>query len=505
MLLKNFIDLFLDSAPWLLLGLILAGLLKVFVPMAWMQKQLGGHGFKTVVKAALLGAPLPLCSCGVIPAAVGLRRSGASKAATTSFLVSTPETGVDSVTVSYVLLGPFMAIVRPIAAITSAIVAGLLVGRDDDDGKPAAKAEAQLDKAQLDNTRSDKALASAAPVASCCASKSSSAETVVKAEAVKSCCASTKAPAITPVKSSCCGSDDAKAPSTEPKIKMTPMAAPSLMAAGGPSMGTVSMVNVAKGDGAKANPVKVESAGLCCGTQTAAPEKIVVVKKGACCGTSSKATDSHQAEGESCCASTQDMATELKSESVIARVGLGLKYAATDLVRDTTLWLLVGLFFAALVQTYVPADFLAKWGDGLLAMLVMVLVSVPMYICATASTPIAAGLLLAGVSPGAVLVFMMAGPATNIATLGVVTKELGKRALYGYLGGVLGVALVAGALVNYLVANFGFEVMPQIGEQHQMLPEWLVAASGIVLALLMAKVVFEKIPRSWLRRSDCCS
>lgn len=502
MLLKNFIDLFLDSAPWLLLGLILAGLLKVFVPMAWMQKQLGGHGFKTVVKAALLGAPLPLCSCGVIPAAVGLRRSGASKAATTSFLVSTPETGVDSVTVSYVLLGPFMAIVRPIAAITSAIVAGLLVGRDDDDGKPSAKAEAQLDKAQLEKSQSDKALASAAPVASCCASKSSSAETVVKAEAVKSCCASTKAPAITPVKSSCCSSDDAKAPATEPKIKMTPMAAPSLMATGGP---TVGMVNVAKGDGAKANPVKVESAGSCCGTQTAAPEKIVVVKKGACCGTSSKATDSHQAEGESCCASTQDMATELKSESVIARVGLGLKYAATDLVRDTTLWLLVGLFFAALVQTYVPADFLAKWGDGLLAMLVMVLVSVPMYICATASTPIAAGLLLAGVSPGAVLVFMMAGPATNIATLGVVTKELGKRALYGYLGGVLGVALVAGALVNYLVATFGFEVMPQIGHEHQMLPSWLVATSGIVLALLMAKVVFEKIPRSWLRRSDCCS
>lgn len=499
MLLKNFIDLFLDSAPWLLLGLILAGLLKVFVPMAWMQKQLGGHGFKTVVKAALLGAPLPLCSCGVIPAAVGLRRSGASKAATTSFLVSTPETGVDSVTVSYVLLGPFMAIVRPIAAITSAIVAGLLVGRDDDDGKPAAKAEALSDTAQLDKTQSDKALASAAPVASCCASKSPSTETVVKAEAVKRCCASTKAPAITPVKSSCCGSDNAKAPSTEPKIKMTPMATPSLMAASSSAMSGQTFGAVAK-----VNPVKSESAGSCCGAQTAVPEKLVVVKKGACCSSVSTQVND-KPDGESCCASTQDMATELKSESVIARIGIGLKYAATDLVRDTTLWLLVGLFFAALVQTYVPADFLAKWGDGLLAMLVMVLVSVPMYICATASTPIAAGLLLAGVSPGAVLVFMMAGPATNIATLGVVTKELGKRALYGYLGGVLGVALVAGALVNYLVANFGFEVMPQIGHEHQMLPSWLVATSGIVLALLMAKVVFEKIPRSWLRRSDCCS
>ena len=372
MLLKNFIDLFLDSAPWLLLGLILAGLLKVFVPMAWMQKQLGGHGFKTVVKAALLGAPLPLCSCGVIPAAVGLRRSGASKAATTSFLVSTPETGVDSVTVSYVLLGPFMAIVRPIAAITSAIVAGLLVGRDDDDGKPVVKPEVQSDK-PLEG----------APVASCCASKSSAQVTEVKAETAKSCCSSTKVPAITPVKSSCCGNESAPVPKAEPKpkIKMTPMAAPSLMAGsssvmavGGQTMGSIQTM----GSVAKVNAVKVESAGSCCGSQTTDPEKIVVVKKGACCG-SAKDTEQVSANtaGESCCASTQDMATEFKSESVIARVGIGLKYAATDLVRDTTLWLLVGLFFAALVQTYVPADFLAKWGDGLLAMLVMVLVSVP--------------------------------------------------------------------------------------------------------------------------------
>lgn len=500
MLLKNFIDLFLDSAPWLLLGLILAGLLKVFVPMVWMQKQLGGHGFKTVVKAALLGAPLPLCSCGVIPAAVGLRRSGASKAATTSFLVSTPETGVDSIAVSYVLLGPFMAIVRPIAAITSAIVAGLLVGRDDDDGKPAVKSESKS--------------ASDAPVAACCALKSATQSQAVKAEPLKSCCSSTKEPTLVPVKAaaSCCGTESHtdSEQKTEPKsaIKMTPMAATSsLMTAHGGSIANVGVI-------------KAEKTASCCASNTAesvpvTPEKILVVKKGACCGTSNTAesgTHDHsahapqaQGEADSCCASTQDMATELKSQSVLSRVGIGLKYAATDLVRDTTLWLLVGLFFAALVQTYVPADFLAQWGDGILAMLVMVLVSVPMYICATASTPIAAGLLLAGVSPGAVLVFMMAGPATNIATLGVVAKELGKRALWGYLGGVIGVALVAGILVNYLVDSFGFVVMPQIGEQHQMLPQWLVATSGIVLALLMAKVVFEKIPRSWIRRNDCCS
>lgn len=189
---------------------------------------------------------------------------------------------------------------------------------------------------------------------------------------------------------------------------------------------------------------------------------------------------------------------------MIERIWDGLVYASTDLVRDTAIWLLIGLFFAALVQTYVPADFLAQWGNGILAMLVMVLVSIPMYICATASTPIAAGLLLAGVSPGAVLVFMMAGPATNIATLGVVTKELGKRALFGYLGGVLGVALVFGVLVNYLVATFGFEVAPQIGEEHAMLPDWLVASSGLLLAFLMGRVLWQKLPRKQ-KTGGCCS
>lgn len=460
MLVENFIHLFLESAPWLLLGLILAGLLKVFVPMAWMQKQLGGHGFKTVVKAAVLGAPLPLCSCGVIPAAVGLRRAGASKAATTSFLVSTPETGVDSVTVSYVLLGPFMAIVRPIAAVTSAIVAGLLVGRDDDDQPEVPSTSA-----------------------------------VSKGEPTKSSCCSTKRDEALVSESSCCSKETKKA---APSIKMTPMTATqNIMAAATPTSATIRAVTSIN---------KVEKTSSCCASPDMSDKAVSVSNTGATGGCCASAAADKPASGDadSCCAPTQDMATELKSESVLSRMGIGLKYAATDLVRDTALWLLVGLFFAALVQTYVPSDFLAKWGDGILAMLVMVLVSVPMYICATASTPIAAGLLLAGVSPGAVLVFMMAGPATNIATLGVVSKELGKRALLGYLGGVLGVALVAGVIVNYLVDTFGFVVMPQIGEQHQMLPDWLVAISGIVLAILMAKVLSEKLPRKWWRR-DCCS
>ncbi|MGZ9897060.1 SO_0444 family Cu/Zn efflux transporter [Shewanella gaetbuli] len=464
MLFENFIHLFLESAPWLLLGLVLAGLLKVFVPMAWMQKQLGGHGFKTVLKAAILGAPLPLCSCGVIPAAVGLRRSGASKAATTSFLVSTPETGVDSVTVSYVLLGPFMAIVRPIAAVTSAVVAGLLVGKDEQNGvdKSADIAESKATANAVEGNDNDK---STAAKSRCCAKKGSSVtngsvEGQVNTTPIMSLHAATDTSLIQPI----------TAPSTKGTAESTCCSKPKDVV----------------------EPLKSS----CCSSKTPVATDAEMKSQ---CGQTDEKNDS-----ESCCASTQDMATDLKQQSILSRVAAGLHYAATDLVRDTTLWLLVGLFFAALVQTYVPGDFLAKWGDGILAMLVMVLVSVPMYICATASTPIAAGLLLAGVSPGAVLVFMMAGPATNIATLGVVSKELGKRALLGYLGGVLGVALVAGMVVNYLVANFGFQVMPQIGPEHELLPQGVVAISGIILAVLMLKVLWDKIPRKQ-QSSDCCS
>ncbi|MBO1271631.1 SO_0444 family Cu/Zn efflux transporter [Shewanella sp. 4t3-1-2LB] len=415
MLMNNFIALFMESAPWLLLGLFLAGILKMFVPMSWMQQQLGGHGLGSTIKAALLGAPLPLCSCGVIPAAVGLRRSGASKAATTSFLVSTPETGVDSVTVSYVLLGPFMAVVRPIAAVCSAIVAGLLVGRDEEVAavqhkEPSFKPAAAVKFSPLSS-------------ASCCSNTVSS-----------SCCAPVK-----PQQESCC------------------------------------CASTSNGESG-------------CNEHESNYQALLQDN----CGCSSTSN--------SCCGETQPT----ENLSFFSKLWLGIKYAATDLVADTALWLLVGLFFAALVTTYVPADFLARWGDGVFAMLVMVLVSIPMYICATASTPIAAGLLLAGVSPGAVLVFMLAGPATNIATLGIVTRELGRRALYGYLGGVLGVALVSGIIVNYLVATFGFEVMPQIGAEHEVLPQTLVNYSALLLAVLMAKAVYDKVPRRWLRR-DCCS
>ena len=336
-LLMNFLTLFVESAPWLLLGFAVAGVVKALVPEDLLASQLGRPGIKSTVKAALIGAPLPLCSCGVIPAAVGLRRSGASKSATTAFLISTPETGVDSVSVSYALLGPFMAVIRPIAAIFSAVVAGMLVGRENEaqtSGQPAG------------------------------------------AEAVETCCS-------------------AEAP---------------------PS----------------------------------------------------------------------DAAVSLRD-----RLFSAWRFTFVDLLDDITRWLLIGLGCAALIKTLVPQEFLLQWGDGLVAFVVMAAIGIPMYICATASTPIAAGLLFSGVSPGAVLVFMLVGPATNIATVALIKAELGRRALYAYLGSVVGVGFAFGYLTNAVAASWGvaFVVQPQLG--FDMSHSWLGYAASAVLAVLMLRSMFS--------------
>jgi len=347
MLLNNFVELFVESAPWLMLGLLVAGMMKAFVPEDLLAKHLGKPGLGSTVKAALLGAPLPLCSCGVIPAAVGLRRSGASKAATTSFLISTPETGVDSISISYALLGPFMAIIRPIAAITSAITAGILVGRDDEEPPKQDEAHAE----------------------SCCASK--------KPVVEDSCCSTAK-------------------------------------------------------DGEYAG-----NAGV-----VARPDRLNKIKA-------------------------------------------GLRFTFIDLVKDIALWLVIGIGFAAVIKTFVPNEFLTQWGDGLLAFIVMAVIGVPMYICATASTPIAAGLLFSGVSPGAVLVFMLVGPATNIATVGLVKRELGNRALAAYLGSVVGVGFAFGYLTNYVAKAWNMDFVAQAQHAHEMLNTPLAYGSSILLAALM--------------------
>ncbi len=371
--LNNLLALSLEASPWLVLGLVIGGLMKSLIPTAFLQRHLSGSGLPSIVKAALLGAPLPLCSCGVIPAALGLRRAGASKPATVSFLVSTPETGIDSVSISYALLGPFMAIVRPIAAITSAITAGLLVGRSEDN----------------------------APVSA------------IASDAETSCCSS----------------------------------------------------------------------------------KEEVVEEASCCSTESVAIKKEEdlsgvKELGSCCPSSSN--EEPKPVGIMKKSWDGIVYSFTDLFDKVLFWLVIGLVFAALVKTFIPVTFLAEWGSGLPAMLIMLVVGIPMYVCATASTPIAAGLLLAGVSPGVAMVYLMAGPATNISTLGVIGKELGRRSLIAYLTGVSVVALLTGFIVDYLVGLWNIDVQAQISHSHDMVPSVIAWASLLVLVAVVIKLKLGK-------------
>ena len=170
-LLNNIWLVFLDTAFWLLIGLLAAGFIKSFISQDTMQRWVGGRGLGAILRAALFGAPLPLCSCGVLPAAIGLRRAGASKEATVSFLISTPETSVDSVAVTYALMGPVMAIFRPLAALVNAVGTGLLTTLVADESVPERAVENTPEKTR------------AAVVESCCSSKEKG-----KMEAVVSSC-----------------------------------------------------------------------------------------------------------------------------------------------------------------------------------------------------------------------------------------------------------------------------------------------------------------------------
>ena len=339
-LIFNFYHLFVESAPFLLLGMFVAGVINQLIPKKWIEKTLGSNNSRSsrsIINAAFIGAPIPLCSCSVIPVAISIRRSGASKASTASFLVSTPETGVDSIGITYALLGPIMAVVRPICAVISAIVTGFMV---------------------------------------------------------------------------LLFSDNAQYKSTEHE-----------------------------------------------GSKFA----------------------------HSCCSKKHK--TQI---SLLSKVKTVFSYGYSTLLKDFMKWLLIGLFFAALIQTYVPATYLTQYGQGLFAMMLIVIVSIPMYICATASTPIAAGLLLSGISPGAALVFMLTGPATNIATLMVIKNELGKKELMIYLVSVILSALVCGLAVDGLFAYFNWELDISLGGHHQMVGV-LYQICAVILAGLIGWQVYKMI------------
>jgi uncharacterized membrane protein YraQ (UPF0718 family) len=214
-------------------------------------------------------------------------------------------------------------------------------------------------------------------------------------------------------------------------------------------------------------PQRSEPVQSCCASKTAEPES-----------------------AESCCSKVSE--ENSAADSIGSRLRDSMKFTFVDLIRDISLWLMIGLGIAAMVKTYVPTEFLTQWGDGFMAFVVMALIGVPMYICALASTPIAAGLLFSGVSPGATLVFMLVGPATNIATIGLVRNELGNRALAAYLGSVVGVGFGFGYLTNYLASQWNIDFVAQTQTTHAMINTPIATASAIVLAGLIVFALGSK-------------
>jgi hypothetical protein len=322
-----------EMSPYILLGFLFAGMLHAFVKPNLMSKHLAGNGFKQSFKAALLGVPLPLCSCGVLPTAISLRRNGASTAATTSFLIATPQTGVDSIAATYSLLGLGFAIVRPIAAFLSAIFGGTVMGK-------LAKDQDEV--------------------------------------------------------------------------------------------------------------------------------------------------------GGNCELST----TELQP-TFLGKVKDMLRYGFVDMVGSIGKWLVIGLTIAALINVLVPDDFFVTFAKyPILAMIAVVLIAVPMYVCATGSIPIALSLMLKGLTPGVAFVFLMAGPAVNFASYTLLSHTLGRRNTLIYIAIIALSAIGVGVVIDYILPTSWF--IPQITSAHACCAVhhavgFNTACSALLVSLLVYALIIKRI------------
>jgi len=367
--------LFCEAAPYLMFGFLIAGILKVFIPQEKIYRHLGADNFRSVLLASLFGVPLPLCSCSVIPTAVSLQQSGASRGATASFLISTPETGVDSISITYGLLDLVMTIVRPVAAFLTAITTGSIVnflvvrGWDRPQGETGASKDAADE-------------------------------------------------------GGACG---------------------------------------------------------CAGEGGASPGKVP-----------------DAAEAAAVSAATSPPPKPPLRERALAAV----RYGYGTLLDDLTQWFVLGFLISGLIAVAVPTEFFENFVPrGWATSVLMLVLGTPMYICATASTPVAAALIAKGLDPGAALVFLLVGPATNITTLIVVARFLGRRVLVVYLACIAGFALVLGAVVNRLYAWLELDLTTSVSETLRTGPGAIQVVAGIVfLVLLLWSMKRIRLVPNWTKR-----
>lgn len=354
------LGLFVALAPYLLLGFLVAGLIHAFLPAHLVGRWLGRPGLGSITRAALLGVPLPLCSCSVIPVAVQLRQGGATRGATASFLVSTPETGVDSISASIAVLHPLMVVFRPVAALLTALTAGIAVEwfGGDAEVKPPESAH-------------------------CCHEKPSEAAADQTAEE--------------PVRSG---------------------------------------------------------------------QELGIVASGA---------------------PTTRFGQRLRDT---------LEHAFVDLFADIAPWLLPAILVTAAMTTLLePMAFADLFAGPWLQMAVMLVVGVPIYVCATAATPVAAGLIASGFSPGAALVFLLVGPATNLVTLRAAAATLGVRGAVAYGTSIALVSVACGVALDSLVAWYGLspEAVAELHD-HQHIG-WTEGAAAVVFAVLIVLHYIRRLRR----------
>jgi uncharacterized membrane protein YraQ (UPF0718 family) len=340
--------LLLEASVYILFGMLVGGLLKVFLSPSFVADHLGKGKFSSVIKAALFGIPIPLCSCGVLPAAASLKRQGANNGATTAFLISTPESGVDSMAITYALLDPIMTVARPVAAFVTAVAAGisenLLQTQKDEDWKRVVDRSCPIDK--------------------------------------------------------------------------------------------------------------------CCDGNECPPEE------------------------------------HARHHTFTEKLWAGLKFAVDDLWGDLAGWFFAGLLLAGVITAIIPQDLMTRYlGGGLHSMLIMLLVGIPMYICATASTPVAAALILKGVSPGAALVFLLVGPATNVTSLSVLFGLLGKRATAIYLVMLSLFAVLSGLALDSIYSGFGVSASAIAGQAGEVIPYWLQITGAFIVVLLSIKPLYLYLKR----------
>jgi hypothetical protein len=353
-------NVLLVAAPFLLLGMLCAGLLHVLLARRHVERWLGQEGLLGVVAAACLGIPLPLCSCGVVPVAMALRRKGASRPASLSFLVTTPESGVDSILLTWGMLGPVMAVARPLASFVTALLAGsAAIALPDPDDCAGAGAALPPEDLSTDD-----------------------AHVIGPREFWRSLRAYLRVKRRPPT------------PAGEPPP-----------AAAAPAFEDV-MYDVAR-------------------------------------------------------------------------------YAFVELADDIAFWLVLGLFLAGAIGAVVPDDLAARGlGSGLTPMLLLLLAGVPLYMCASASTPVAAALVAKGISPGAALVFLLSGPATNAASIVLLARHFGVRFVRIYLASIVVATLLCGVALDWLIGIAGWRVQATLsgGLGGVAMIQWL---SALALALLL--------------------